>query len=132
MLIYEVAPKQTGKISDNAFCLVSRLLSKCPDGRLGSHPADLQSIRTSRFFQTVDWRQVAERRLSCNLPLVLDSPSTPKLPRKRDVAERSLMSSEMAGTSLREEDIDGECSVGSLWVEGFTEGLLTQPATGAN
>jgi hypothetical protein len=118
-------------MSDAAFSLVIRLLAKNPEERLGNHPSDFATIRQAKFFQTIDWKQVKKRCVSSNLELILDSPLNIKgRPRRTGLDITSEISSEVAGGPVMEQDVEEDCSYGSLWLDNFTQGGITQPPTG--
>lgn len=122
--------RQVEGVSDAAFSLATRLLTKNPEERLGSRPGDFATIRQAKFFEAIDWKQVRERCVPCNLELILDSPLKIKgKPRRTGLDVVSEISSEVAeGPS--DQNVEDDCSRGSLWLENFTHGGITQPPTG--
>ena len=118
-------------MSDAGFGLVVRLLSKGVGERLGSQVNDGQTIRKAKFFEGIDWKMVSGRGLESKLKLVLDNQLVKKEAKLRmDLEGRSDMSSDLAGMTGRDEDVEEDCSKGSMWLDGFTEGQLTQSGTG--
>jgi serine/threonine-protein kinase Psk1 len=61
-------------LSPDAKDLLTRLLRKEPNKRLGAHmPRDLQTIKKHRFFRKIDWTKLARRELEPPIqPLITD------------------------------------------------------------
>lgn len=61
-------------LSADAKDLLTRLLRKEPNKRLGSHmPKDLQTLKSHRFFRKIDWKKLAARELEPPIqPMITD------------------------------------------------------------
>lgn len=122
--------KQHDLLSASAFGLISRLLVKDPQARLGSHAADLDRIKEMQFFDGIDWNSVKNKSLKVKLDFVLEVEEMTAGEGKRcRVEEFEEIEEEEAMEEVNiadPEQLEEDCSKTSLWLEGFTQGALTQ------
>lgn len=122
---------QNKYLSDSAVTLISKLLVKSPSDRLGSRPHDVAAIRKAKFFEGIDWTKVRNRSVNSNLDLILDQEERERDQKcnvtQEEGGELEGETEEMEHQEL--ESLEGDCSRTSLWLDGFTQGPLTQMAT---
>ncbi|XP_031757005.1 serine/threonine-protein kinase N2-like [Xenopus tropicalis] len=56
-------PALTEELSEEAQCLILRLLEKNPCDRLGSSEAGAEEVKAHEFFEDIDWEEFLEREL---------------------------------------------------------------------
>lgn len=60
-------------LSPDSKDLLTRLLRKDPNKRLGSQPKDLQTLKKHRFFRKIDWKKLAAREVEPPIqPMITD------------------------------------------------------------
>eukprot|EP00003_Mantamonas_plastica_P010729 TRINITY_DN201_c0_g1_i1.p2 TRINITY_DN201_c0_g1~~TRINITY_DN201_c0_g1_i1.p2 ORF type:complete len:289 (-),score=107.14 TRINITY_DN201_c0_g1_i1:1420-2286(-) len=99
-------------MSDDACDLLTKLLDRNPDSRLGSGPSDAEELKTHPFFDSLDWETVYNREMEPEFK--------PELESSTDVGNFDPMFTSEVATDSLVEDSQLSSKVSSSDFEGFT------------
>jgi serine/threonine protein kinase len=69
-------------LSPDAKDLLTKLLKKVPQARIGSKPGDIEKIKQHRFFRKIDWKKLEKRDVEPPIqPIVTDPAEAENFPR---------------------------------------------------
>lgn len=112
--------KSTKGLTEESYLLISKLLDKNPDTRLGSRPEDIFIIQNSSFFRGIDWIKLRLKLIPLNMNFRINEPRPDHTRMPQNFKDFSMGDENTPHNSVFYQGIESDCSQTSLWVDNFT------------